>query len=108
MAVTYRHLLLLALLLASPTVVRAARAAEGPATVPHFESVRCPKLQGAEWLAGANCGYLVADRSHHPAHGRETPCTITEKATRSSYLPGRRTGRHCSPGGQRAYHRRFH
>jgi hypothetical protein len=27
--------------------------------VPRFEPVPCPKLQGVEWLAGANCGYLI-------------------------------------------------
>ena len=48
MAVTHQHILLLALLLASPTVARAAQAAEGTATVPRFEPAPCPKLQGAE------------------------------------------------------------
>ena len=50
MAVTHQHILLLALLLASPTVARAAQAAEGTATVPRFEPAPCPKLQGAETL----------------------------------------------------------
>src|SRR5712664_1486801 len=59
MAVTHRHLLLLALLLALPTVARAAQAAEGTATVPRFEPAPCPKLEGVAWLADASCGYLV-------------------------------------------------
>ena len=65
MAATHQHFLLLALLLASPVVARAAQAAEGRATVPRFEPAPCPKLQGAETLADASCGYLVVheDRS---------------------------------------------
>jgi hypothetical protein len=43
-AVTHQRLLLLAFLLASPIV---ARAAEGTATVPRFEPAPCPKLPGA-------------------------------------------------------------
>src|SRR3974377_1924726 len=45
-----RHLLLPALLLASLVMARAAQAGEGTATVPRFEAVQCPKLQGAETL----------------------------------------------------------
>jgi pimeloyl-ACP methyl ester carboxylesterase len=51
-------------------VVRAAQAAEGTATVPRFEAAPCPKLQGAEALADASCGYLVVleDRSRPNGH----------------------------------------
>jgi hypothetical protein len=58
-AITHQHLLLLALLLASPVVARAAQAAEETATVPRFEPAPCPNLQGAEALADASCGFLV-------------------------------------------------
>ena len=54
-----KHLLLLALLLASHAVARTAQATEGRGTVSRFEPAACPKLQGAEVLAGASCGYLV-------------------------------------------------
>jgi pimeloyl-ACP methyl ester carboxylesterase len=65
MVVTHRHILLLALLLASSVMGRAAQATEVTATVPRFEPAPCPKLQGAETLADASCGYLVVpeDRS---------------------------------------------
>ena len=70
MAITHQHLLLLALLLASPVVAGAARAAEGPATVPRFEPVPCPKLQGAETIADASCGYLVVPEDRSRLNGR--------------------------------------
>src|SRR6476620_9350048 len=70
MAVTHQHILLLALLLASPTVARAAQAAEGTATVPRFEPAPCPKLQGAETLAQASCGYLVVPEDRRRPNGR--------------------------------------
>jgi len=70
MVVTHRHILLLALLLASPIVARAAQAAEGPATVPRLEPAPCPKLQGAETLADASCGYLVVLEDRSRPNGR--------------------------------------
>jgi pimeloyl-ACP methyl ester carboxylesterase len=70
MAVTYQRILLLALLLASPAVARAAQAAEGTATVPRFEPAPCPKLQGAETLAKASCGYLVVPENRSRPTGR--------------------------------------
>ena len=70
MAVTHRRLLLLALLLASPTVARAAQAAEGTATVPRFEPAPCPTLAGAEELAKASCGYLVVPENRSQPNGR--------------------------------------
>ena len=70
MAVTQRRLLLLALLLASPTVARAAQAAEGTATVPRFEPAPCPTLPGAEELAKASCGYLVVPENRSQPTGR--------------------------------------
>ena len=70
MVVTNRHILLLALVPSSPVVARAAQAAEGPATVPRFEPAPCPKLQGAETLADASCGYLVVLEDRSRPNGR--------------------------------------
>jgi pimeloyl-ACP methyl ester carboxylesterase len=70
MVVTHRHVLLLALLLASPTVAQAAQGAEGTATVPRFEPAPCPKLPGAEELAKASCGYLVVPENRSRPTGR--------------------------------------
>ena len=69
-AISHQHLLLLALLLASPVVARAAQAAEGTATVPRFEAAPCPKVQGAEALADASCGYLVVLEDRSRPNGR--------------------------------------
>ena len=46
----------LLLLLLAPAM---ARADSGPLPVPRFEQAPCPKLQGAEELGKASCGYLV-------------------------------------------------
>lgn len=75
MTVTYRRILVLALLFASPVMARAvmpraAQAAEGPAIVPRFEPTTCPKLQGVEWLAHANCAYLVVPEDRSRLNGR--------------------------------------
>ena len=60
MAVTHQRLLLLSLFLASALGQDAMAPAATP-TVPRlrFEPALCPKLQGAEELAKASCGYLV-------------------------------------------------
>ncbi|MFZ1070314.1 MAG: alpha/beta fold hydrolase, partial [Methyloceanibacter sp.] len=83
MAVTHQHILLLALLLASPTVARAAQAAEGTATVPRFEPAPCPKLQGAETLAQANCFYLVVPENHSRPAGRTIRLMVAKYPARS-------------------------
>src|SRR5258706_3541162 len=70
MAIAHRHLLPLALLLASSVVARAGQAAEVTATVPRFEPAQCPKLQGAETLADASCGYLVVPENRSRPDGR--------------------------------------
>jgi hypothetical protein len=59
MAVTHQRLLLLSLFLASALGQDAMAPAATP-TVPRlrFEPALCPKLQGAEELAKASCGYL--------------------------------------------------
>ena len=83
MAVTHQHILLLALLLASPTVARAAQAAEGTATVPRFEPAPCPKLQGAETLAKASCGYLVVPENRSRPNGRTIRLMVAKYPARS-------------------------
>jgi pimeloyl-ACP methyl ester carboxylesterase len=84
MAVTHQHILLLALLLASPTVARAAQAAEGTATVPRFEPARCPKLQGAEELAKASCFYLVVPENRGRPAGRTIRLLVAKYPARSA------------------------
>jgi len=82
-AITHQHLLLLALLLTSPVVARAAQAAEGPATVPRFEPAPCPKLQGVEWLADASCGYLVVPEDRSRPSGRKIRLMVAKHPARS-------------------------
>src|SRR6476659_6215506 len=84
MAVTHQHILLLALLLASPAVARAAQAAEGTATVPRFEPARCPKLQGAEELAKASCFYLVVPENRGRPAGRTIRLLVAKYPARSA------------------------
>src|SRR5215469_16518277 len=72
MAVTHQHLLVLALLLASPTVARA-----------RFEPVSCPKLPGVEWLAGANCGYLVVPEDRSRPTARTIRLMVAKHAAQS-------------------------
>jgi len=83
MAITHQHLLLLALLLTSPVVARAAQAAEGPATVPRFEPAPCPKLQGVEWLADASCGYLVVPEDRSRPSGRTIRLMVAKHPAQS-------------------------
>jgi len=70
MTIAHRHLLPLALLLASSVVVRAEQAAEVTATVPRFEPPPCPTLQGAEMIADAISGYLVVLEDRSRPNGR--------------------------------------
>jgi pimeloyl-ACP methyl ester carboxylesterase len=84
MVVTHRHIILLALLLASPTVARAAETAEGTATVPRFEPAPCPKLLGTEQLAKASCGYLVVPENHNRPSGRTIRLMVAKYPGRSA------------------------
>ena len=84
MVVTHKHILLLALLLASPTVARAAQTAEGTATVPRFEPASCPKLPGAEELAKASCGYLVVPENRNRPTGRTIRLMVAKYPARST------------------------
>jgi pimeloyl-ACP methyl ester carboxylesterase len=83
MRVTHQHLLLFALLLASTIVARAARAAEGTATVQRFEPAPCPKLPGAEELAKASCGYLVIPENRSRPTGRTIRLMVAKYPARS-------------------------
>ena len=83
MAISQPHLLLLALLLASPIMTRAAQAAERTATVPRFEPAPCPKLQGAETLADASCGYLVVPEDRSRPDGRTIRLMVATYPARS-------------------------
>ena len=84
MVVTHRHILLLALLLASPTVARAAQTDQGIATVPRFEPALCPKLPGAEELAKASCGYLVVPENRNRPTGRTIKLMVAKYPARST------------------------
>ncbi len=84
MVVTHRRILLLALLLASPIVARAAQTGEGTATVPRFEPSPCPKLKGVEWLADASCGYLVVPENRSRPAGRAIRLMVAKYPARSA------------------------
>ena len=84
MVVSHRHIIMLALLLASPTVARAAETAEGTATVPRFEPAPCPKLPGTEQLAKASCGYLVVPENHNRPSGRTIRLMAAKYPARSA------------------------
>jgi pimeloyl-ACP methyl ester carboxylesterase len=83
MAITHRHLLPLALLLASSVVARAAQAAEVTTTVPRLEPAPCPKLQGAETIADASCGYLVVAEDRSRPDGRTIRLMVAKYPARS-------------------------
>ncbi len=84
MAIAQPHLLLLALLLASPSVALAAPAAAATATVPRFEPEDCPKLQGAEELAKASCGYLVVPENRSRPNGRTIRLMVAKYPARAA------------------------
>ena len=81
---THQRLLLLALLLASPTAARAAEGPAGAATVPRFEPAPCPKLPGAEELAKASCGYLVVSENRSRPTGRTIRLMVAKYPARSA------------------------
>jgi pimeloyl-ACP methyl ester carboxylesterase len=80
---TYRHLLVLALLFASPAMARVARAAH-TATVPRFEPALCAKIQGVEWLLHASCGYLVVAEDRSRPNGRTIRLMVAKYSAPSS------------------------
>jgi pimeloyl-ACP methyl ester carboxylesterase len=81
LAVCHRHLLLLALLLASSAVVRAEDIS--PPKVPRFEPTPCPKLAGTEELAKASCFYLVAPENRSRPNGRTIRLMVAKYPARS-------------------------
>src|SRR5512147_403785 len=81
MAVTRTHLLLLALLLALPSPARARDTTASP--LPRFEPAPCPKLQGAEELAKASCGYLVVPENRKQPNGRTIRLMVAKYPARS-------------------------
>jgi hypothetical protein len=83
MVVSHRHVLLLALLFATPTVAGAATTGEGTATVPRFEPAPCPKLAGAEELTKASCGYLVVPENRSQQNGRTIRLLVAKYPARS-------------------------
>ncbi len=89
MRTTFRLMLAIALIVASPMTARSvmARAAEAPAgsaAVPRFEPTRCAELQGVEWLAHANCGYLVVPEDRSRPNGRIIRLMVAEYPAQSS------------------------
>ncbi len=86
--VLWRYVLMLALLFVSPTIARVAisrvaHAAGQPATVPRFEPVACPKLQGVEWLARAECAYLVVREDRSRPNGRTIRLLVAKHRAQS-------------------------
>jgi pimeloyl-ACP methyl ester carboxylesterase len=80
MAVAHQPLLLLGLLLV-PLVL--AHADTGPPPVPRFEPAPCPKLQGAEQLGKASCGYLVVPENRSRPSGRTIRLMVAKYPARS-------------------------
>src|SRR6476660_2784221 len=87
MAVTHERLLLLALLLAPLTP---ASADDGPPSMPRFEPAACPKLQGAEELGRASCGYLVVPENRSRPAGRTIRLMVAK-------YPGRAAQKRADP-----------
>ncbi len=88
MTMTYRHPLVLALLLTSAVIAeavvsRVAQAAPGPTTVPRFEPAPCPKIHGVEWLAQATCGYLVVPEDRNKPNGRSIALMVARHRAQS-------------------------
>ena len=64
-----------------------------PPTVLRFEPAPCPKLQGAETLAEASCGYLVVPENRSQPEGRairlvEYPSATEKRPDPVVYLAG--------------------
>jgi hypothetical protein len=72
--------LLLTLVLVSFPVPALAQSAD---LVPRFESAPCPKMDGAETLADATCGYLVVPESRGRPQGRTIRLMVAKYPARS-------------------------
>lgn len=89
MTIDYRHVSVLALLLTSAVMAHAvvagvAQAAPGPAAVPRFEPATCPTIQGVEWLAHADCGYLIVPEDRGRPNGRTIRLMVARHRAQSS------------------------
>jgi pimeloyl-ACP methyl ester carboxylesterase len=82
-AASHQRLLLLSLLLASPALAQDVTAPAATPTVPRFEPALCPKLQGAETLAEASCGYLVVPENRSRPDGRSIRLMVAKYPARS-------------------------
>ena len=51
--------------------------------MPRFEPAPCPKLQGAEALADASCGYLVVPEDRSRPNGRTIRLMVAKFPARS-------------------------
>ncbi|MGB6921943.1 MAG: hypothetical protein WBE08_00600, partial [Methyloceanibacter sp.] len=59
-------------------------AAQSADPVPRFEPADCPKLQGAEELAEASCGYLVVPENRSRPNGRTIRLMVATYPARSA------------------------
>ena len=57
--------------------------AQGNSLLPRFEAAPCPKLEGAEALADATCGYLVVPENRSRPHGRTIRLMVAKYPARS-------------------------
>ena len=73
------RLLLTLVLVTIPVLVRA----QSNDLLPRFEPAPCPKLEGAEALADATCGYLVVPEDRSRPHGRTIRLMVAKYPARS-------------------------
>ncbi len=83
MTINRRHLLALAILFGLSVTTQGARA-DRPATVPRFERATCSKIEGVEWLANADCGYLVVPEDRSRPNGRTIRLMVARHRAQSS------------------------
>ena len=82
MTINHRHLPALAILVGLFVTAPVAQA-DAPATVPRFERATCPKIQGVEWLADADCGYLVVPEDRSRPNGRTIALMVARHRAQS-------------------------
>ena len=80
--IDYRHLLVLSGLFALSITARAAQTGQS-AAVPRFEPATCPKIQGVEWLATADCGYLTVPEDRSKPNGRTIQLMVARHRAQS-------------------------
>ena len=52
--------------------------------MPRFERATCPKIQGVEWLANADCGYLVVPEDRSRPNGRTIRLMVAKHRAQSA------------------------